>query len=550
MSGGLYLAYAALGAMAIIPIYLGSNESIPLLKGPASKKIKKSFPEYSDSDDSEDEIETVSSQDAYMFPVYGSVALFSLYLVLKYLNKDYVNLLLAAYFALAGIAAMTEAGSIIVKKVTKIKLPLYHLSLTHKMKEVFLLKFTNIHLGALLGSVVLTGVYMYTKNWILSNTIGFAFSFTAIKLMKLDSIKSGIIMLAGLFFYDIFWVFGTEVMVSVAKNLDAPIKFVFPKQLILNNASEKLNFVMLGLGDVVIPGVFIALCLRFDQNQYLKKIGYVPRTQLPSALKGKKRGFFFDKPYFTTCFIAYFLGLVTTVYVMHTFKAAQPALLYLSPACSLSVVILAVVRGELSDLFSYSEEVADEDTKKKPISKPSDQINGIKKQLNNTSTSPLTQTPSILLSSSNISTGELADDELDSHQETQKEDTKSEKIPTSLPGKLRDSNLYGVLPGFNEQAEAPPVFTFIPKEKLKPINNFSAKEPLNNNPKTKNKQTAIKNMVMRTARVTPLERIKQKKKSQEKPTASTLYSIQQEREKAIENYRILKSKSISSSFPL
>jgi hypothetical protein len=29
---------------------------------------------------------------------------------------------------------------------------------------------------------------------------------------------------AGLFFYDIFWVFFTPVMVSVAKSFDAPIK--------------------------------------------------------------------------------------------------------------------------------------------------------------------------------------------------------------------------------------------------------------------------------------------------------------------------------------
>ena len=31
-------------------------------------------------------------------------------------------------------------------------------------------------------------------------------------------------MLWGLFFYDIFWVFGTDVMVTVAKLADAPIK--------------------------------------------------------------------------------------------------------------------------------------------------------------------------------------------------------------------------------------------------------------------------------------------------------------------------------------
>lgn len=37
--------------------------------------------------------------------------------------------------------------------------------------------------------------------------------------------------LKGLFFYDIFWVFFTPVMVSVAKNFDAPIKLLFPRFL-------------------------------------------------------------------------------------------------------------------------------------------------------------------------------------------------------------------------------------------------------------------------------------------------------------------------------
>ncbi|MGS7457275.1 hypothetical protein [Mycobacterium tuberculosis] len=35
-------------------------------------------------------------------------------------------------------------------------------------------------------------------------------------------------MQAGLFFYDIFWVFFTPVMVSVAKSFDAPIKVSVP----------------------------------------------------------------------------------------------------------------------------------------------------------------------------------------------------------------------------------------------------------------------------------------------------------------------------------
>jgi minor histocompatibility antigen H13 len=49
---------------------------------------------------------------------------------------------------------------------------------------------------------------------------------------------------------------------------------------------------------------------------------------------------------------------------MHTFNAAQPALLYLSPACILSALITAAVRGEIKELFAYSTEEDNEEAKK------------------------------------------------------------------------------------------------------------------------------------------------------------------------------------------
>jgi minor histocompatibility antigen H13 len=41
----------------------------------------------------------------------------------------------------------------------------------------------------------------------------------------------------------------------------------------------------------------------------------------------------FSKPYFNVNIICYALGLCCTVGVMYFFNAAQPALLYLVPAC-------------------------------------------------------------------------------------------------------------------------------------------------------------------------------------------------------------------------
>lgn len=45
---------------------------------------------------------------------------------------------------------------------------------------------------------------------------------------------------------------------------------------------------------------------------------------------------------------------------MHTFRAAQPALLYLSPACILSVSLCAVVRGEWGEVWGYLDGEGDE----------------------------------------------------------------------------------------------------------------------------------------------------------------------------------------------
>lgn len=46
---------------------------------------------------------------------------------------------------------------------------------------------------------------------------------------------------------------------------------VFPQDLLEKGLGAD-NFAMLGLGDIVIPGIFIALLLRFDIRYFKKKI--------------------------------------------------------------------------------------------------------------------------------------------------------------------------------------------------------------------------------------------------------------------------------------
>lgn len=85
--------------------------------------------------------------------------------------------------------------------------------------------------------------------------------------MFIGNFKNGIMLLVLLFFYDIFFVFGTDVMLTVAKGIDAPIKLKFPKDY----SKTPPQYSILGLGDIVIPGIFVSLCLRFDFLKALNK---------------------------------------------------------------------------------------------------------------------------------------------------------------------------------------------------------------------------------------------------------------------------------------
>ncbi|KAI8835090.1 signal peptide peptidase-domain-containing protein [Chytridium lagenaria] len=340
MDSGTLYAYIALGVMAVIPIYVGSWAS---LKFPQKKSNKKHH--------KEDEPEFFSLNDAKWYPVVGSVTLFSLYIVLRFVSKEIINILLTANFVVLGIGSIYKSILICARYLSGFELVGdYSLVLSFKDDEVHGFHFGYLHIFLAVLSTAIGGVYAFTKHWILSNIHGEALSIIAIQLLNLDSFLTGIVLLSGLFFYDVFWVFGTEVMVTVAKGLDVPIKVVFPRNVtevisqgILNKPTG-VPFSMLGLGDIVIPGIFVALCLQYDHYRYL---------QTPAGKKDKHSRNF-ATPYFTTCFILYCLGLVTTVFVMHTFQAAQPALLYLSPACILAALGVALVRGEVDALFKFA----------------------------------------------------------------------------------------------------------------------------------------------------------------------------------------------------
>ncbi|WVW80286.1 hypothetical protein I302_102264 [Kwoniella bestiolae CBS 10118] len=354
-------SYLSLGLQALIPIALGSFKSLKtpeetIRKRKVSRQGKAQLLDGEEDDEEEEVIEeTLTWADSLLFPVFGSVALLGLFLIIKYVGKEWINTILGFYFTGAGMFAMHSTFSSIAIWLLRAlgrKPTTYHIRISAGIRQVFHLPTTLPSMILIPISIALPLLYIpLGRPYILSNVLALSLSTATLALLKLDSFLAAFVLLGVLLIYDIFWVFATPVMVTVAKNIDAPIKILSPKTSPLGHPKE---FAMLGLGDIVIPGLVIALCLRFDLHRYARS-----HPDLEVTTRSR-----FSKPYFWTGMVSYVLGLGTTMVVMHTFRAAQPALLYLSPACTLGPVLLAVARGELKDLWAWSDTPTEEDDKK------------------------------------------------------------------------------------------------------------------------------------------------------------------------------------------
>jgi minor histocompatibility antigen H13 len=100
------------------------------------------------------------------------------------------------------------------------------------------------------------------------------------------------------------------------------------------------------LGDIVVPGAFIALMLRFDMTRQSP-------GKKPSAL------------YFNVTFIAYVIALFITILILQLFKHAQPALLYIVPLCLAFPLATAFICRDWAHMLAYEDHASIVDEKKK-----------------------------------------------------------------------------------------------------------------------------------------------------------------------------------------
>jgi minor histocompatibility antigen H13 len=65
-------------------------------------------------------------------------------------------------------------------------------------------------------AVIPSAIYTFwgasRRSVLLTDVLALSFSHNALSLLKLDSFKTGSILLSGLFVYDVWWVFGTDVV--------------------------------------------------------------------------------------------------------------------------------------------------------------------------------------------------------------------------------------------------------------------------------------------------------------------------------------------------
>ncbi|KAH8662311.1 signal peptide peptidase-domain-containing protein [Xylariales sp. PMI_506] len=459
----LFVLEARLVGSALALIYLGSQAA--LRRPPSAKPPKKKSTGNGADDDEDDQfVQGLQPSDAILFPILAGTVLVGLYYLIQWLKDPAIlNKILGVYFSVMSLASLGklladtlhfatgfifpdawrdskgvlwkfdgakkcqyhdgDSGQRIYDESMKSPVPGNLFSrvivsnsnrssiweLRHLLKEHWTIRFAmhgigkeifQVKLNDVLGVVLAIGAsitYQSIKSVFLSNVMGWAFSYVGIVTLSPTTFMIGSSLLVGLFFYDIYMVFYTPYMVTVATKLDIPIKLVFegPKRSS-----------MLGLGDIVVPGIFIALCLRFDHYMYYyRQRKLVPvelqteaasREQLTTTTKetqhmvvkptyinpqgqwGNRFWSFklwgsgsnvasqqfapavkaasFPKPYFYAAMFGYLVAMMVTLAMLLLFKHAQPALLYLVPGVVSAVWITGAVRGELKNMWQYTED--------------------------------------------------------------------------------------------------------------------------------------------------------------------------------------------------
>lgn len=311
-------------------------------------------PEPKDDNITEEETIELTWCQVLMMPLSSSIFLLLLFYFFAYLQ------LIVVFFVIVG-------SGLSCADVIKSSIASFVPSLNGKISTVFSTLFT----------VFVVVQWAMNGSFIAHDILGCSICISSIALIRFPSLKLAAVCLGLLLLYDIFWVFFSEyffqknVMVEVATKsalnplqavgemyhismlmalqpkLDLPIKLLVKASFL-----PGYRVMMLGLGDIALPGFLISYALRCDmyQTHRLSLPQYSPESLL---LKDSRSGKSFPPSdrgsanLFRYSMVGYILGLTLAFYIGSISGHAQPALIYLVPG----VVIPIAVRAWQKSIF-------------------------------------------------------------------------------------------------------------------------------------------------------------------------------------------------------
>lgn len=277
-----------------------------------------------------------------------------------------VRLNVPIVYALIGVFALAGCGAVAQFYAS----PLLHMGapgLTEAVLEIPWLGAVTVNAVLSTGlGVLLVGLWVGLRHhgwaFVLQDLVGAAIAASVLYRLRLPNLQLGAAIGAVFLLYDVFMVFvtplifGSSVMIDVATagaggeaapggvdrecycrlhpedgkvcgpTESMPILLAIPRFNTLLPGSA-----LLGLGDIVLPGLLLALAARWDYVQW------------GSLVEGK---------YYFGGVAAYAVGLLAANAAVYGMQQGQPALLYLMPALLIQLCATAWARGELQLLWS------------------------------------------------------------------------------------------------------------------------------------------------------------------------------------------------------
>ena len=208
--------------------------------------------------------------------------------------------------------------------------------------------------------------YLYPTaplRWLIQDALAVSVCVTLLGMVQVPNLKVASLLLGCAFFYDIFFtlltpmLFGSSIMVAVASGSasedssdtiedenycekypedDACVASELPMMLYMPAflTWDTDNDAMLGLGDIVLPGLLLVWAARYDLRRY-------------GSLYTERAG----NGYFPMIAAGYAIGLCLAMVVMEATGMGQPALMYIVPCTLVPVLMRSMNSGTLPELW-------------------------------------------------------------------------------------------------------------------------------------------------------------------------------------------------------